>query len=83
MSNSKLGGKRMPDIVDKDIIKRIEAIKDNLVWEYRDLKESRKQLGFTQKQLAPWLGVSLKTIKNWEQGISKPSRAAMMLLELL
>lgn len=77
MSNSKLGGKRMPDIV-----KRIETIKDDLVWEYRDLKESRKELGYTQKQMAPFLGVSLKTIKNWEQGISKPSRAALMLLEM-
>ena len=70
------------DVLNDDVLKRIEAIKDSLVWEYRDLKESRKQLGYTQKQLAPWLGVSLKTIKNWEQGISKPSRAAMMLLEL-
>jgi DNA-binding transcriptional regulator YiaG len=28
------------------------------------------------------LGVSLKTIKNWEQGLRKPSKAALMLLDL-
>jgi len=46
------------------------------------LKYARQALNLTQAELAPLLGVSLKTIKNWEQGISKPSKAALMLLEL-
>jgi len=45
-------------------------------------KCARQRLNLTQAELAPLLGVSLKTIKNWEQGIRKPSKAAMMLLEL-
>lgn len=46
------------------------------------LQQARQRLNLTQAELAPLLGVSLKTIKNWEQGIRKPSKAALMLLEL-
>ena len=48
-------------------------------WQF---KEDRTSLSLTQSELAPLLGVSLKTIKNWEQGIRKPSKAALMLLDL-
>jgi len=46
------------------------------------IKQGRHRLNLTQAELAPLLGVSTKTIKNWEQGISKPSKAALMLLDL-
>ena len=46
------------------------------------IKQGRKKLNLTQAELAPLLGVSLKTIKNYEQGLRKPSRAALMLLEM-
>ena len=47
-----------------------------------EFKSKRHRLNLTQAELAPLLGVSLKTIKNWEQGTRKPSKAALMLLEL-
>ena len=47
-----------------------------------EIKQARHRLNLTQAELAPLLGVSLKTIKNWEQGTRKPSKAALMLLEL-
>tara|TARA_R110000744_G_C19306540_1_gene556273 strand:- start:346 stop:519 length:174 start_codon:yes stop_codon:yes gene_type:complete len=47
-----------------------------------EFKSKRHRLNLTQAELAPLLGVSLKTIKNYEQGISTPPRPVMMLLEL-
>tara|TARA_B110000908_G_C10246617_1_gene449201 strand:+ start:2569 stop:2730 length:162 start_codon:yes stop_codon:yes gene_type:complete len=47
-----------------------------------NIKQARHRLNLTQAELAPLLGVSLKTIKNWEQGTRNPSKAALMLLEL-
>jgi len=39
--------------------------------EKHELAEIRNRLGKTQKQLAQWLGVSLKAIKSFEQGWRK------------
>jgi DNA-binding transcriptional regulator YiaG len=46
------------------------------------IKPSRKELGLTQAQLAPLLGVSVRTIQDYEQGRIKPSKPVLMLLEL-
>jgi DNA-binding XRE family transcriptional regulator len=45
-------------------------------------KADRLKLGITQAELAPILGVSIRTIQQYEQGIYKPSKAVLMLLEL-
>jgi DNA-binding transcriptional regulator YiaG len=37
------------------------------------IKEIREKLLFTQFEFATEIGVSFRTIQNWEQGISKPS----------
>lgn len=42
------------------------------------LKEIRKQKGMTQKQLAEMIGVSVSTIKKWEQDIVDPNTSAMI-----
>ncbi|HHZ96998.1 MAG TPA: helix-turn-helix domain-containing protein [Flavobacteriales bacterium] len=47
------------------------------------IKESRKKLKLTQVELAPLLGVSVKSIKNYEQGIRTPPKSVLMLLERL
>lgn len=46
-------------------------------------KCARQTLNLTQEHLAPLLGVSVKSIKNYEQGIRKPSKAVLMLLDNL
>ena len=48
-----------------------------------DLKAIRAQKGWTQNQMAEYLGVSSKTIKNWEQGVCKISGPAKILLQQL
>ena len=47
-----------------------------------NIKESRKQLNLTQAALAPLLGVSLKSIKNYEQGLRTPPESVLMLLRM-
>lgn len=42
------------------------------------LKEIRKQKGMTQKDLAETIGVSVSTIKKWEQDIVDPNTSAMI-----
>lgn len=44
-------------------------------------KSKRNVLNLTQVQLAPLLGVSVKSIKNYEQGIREPSKSVLMLLD--
>ena len=37
-----------------------------------DVKQARDKLGFSQNELAQIVGVSSRTIQNWEAGVSKP-----------
>lgn len=47
------------------------------------LKNARRRKGFTQADLADKLGFNLKTIMNWEQGLSNPDLETMMVLAKL
>lgn len=48
-----------------------------------DLKEVRNRLEMTQTELAEKLGVSMRTVQNWEKGINKiPKSAITVLLSL-
>lgn len=38
-----------------------------------DFKERRLELGLTQPQVAKIVGVSIFTVRNWEQGVTTPS----------
>jgi putative transcriptional regulator len=43
----------------------------------------RKRLGMTQAELSLRIGVSIDTIRNWEQGKRNPTGAAHSLLKIL
>ena len=43
----------------------------------------RKRLGLSQAELSERIGVSLDTIRNWEQGKRSPTGAAKALLQVL
>lgn len=43
----------------------------------RNLKKERKRLGLSQKELAKKVGVSFKTIQNYEKGLTLPSLKLM------
>ncbi len=44
--------------------------------------EARQKVGLSQSRFAELLGVSVRTLQDWEQGRRKPSRAAMSLIQV-
>ena len=48
----------------------------------RDVKAIRDKMNLTQSAFAGVLGVSLRTIQEWEQGRRKPSGPAISLLRI-
>ncbi len=47
-----------------------------------DIKHIRRQIDLTQAEFADLLGVSIKTLQNWEQGRRTPHGAARVLLQV-
>ncbi len=48
-----------------------------------DVADLRRMLKLTQKQFAKIFGVSLATLRNWEQGRRRPEGPAMVLLNVI
>ena len=46
-----------------------------------DVRELRKEKGFSQMELAAKVGVSLTTIRNWEYQVSTPNEENMQQLK--
>lgn len=44
--------------------------------------EARKKTGLSQSQFAALIGVSVRTLQNWEQGRKQPSGAAKTLIKV-
>lgn len=47
-----------------------------------DPRVIREGMGLTQERFAAALGISVKTLRNWEQGRREPSGPAMRLLQI-
>lgn len=47
-----------------------------------DPRAIRERLGMTQEEFAAALCISVKTLRNWEQGRREPSGPAMRLLQI-
>lgn len=47
-----------------------------------DVRATREQLGLTQDQFATMIGVSVATLRNWEQGRRLPDGPARALLRV-
>jgi len=48
-----------------------------------DVAALRQRLGLTQRQFSRIFGVSLGTLRNWEQGKRRPEGPAMVLLNVI
>ncbi len=48
-----------------------------------EVKVTRNRLGITQEKFAAILGVSKRTVENWEQGRRHPKGAARSLLKIV
>ncbi len=44
--------------------------------------EARQKVGLSQSRFAELLGVSVRTLQDWEQGRRQPSRAAVSLIQI-
>jgi putative transcriptional regulator len=47
-----------------------------------DIKRIREGFNLTQKQFAAMLGISIRTLQNWEQGRRAPEGPARVLLQV-
>jgi len=59
-------------------VKQMKAGQGRVV--YPSVATARSTLGLSQAQFAALMGVSLRTLQEWEQGRRKPSGAAQTLL---
>ncbi len=50
---------------------------------YPTIVNTRQKTGLSQRQFAEKLGISVNTLKSWEQGQRKPSGAGLALMRLL
>jgi putative transcriptional regulator len=48
-----------------------------------DVKAIREGIGFSQSKFARLIGVSIRTLQNWEQGHRHPTGPAKVLLKLV
>lgn len=53
------------------------------MWTAEKIKELRNSLGETQSEFAERLGVTIWTVRSWEQGKNPPSGAVAVLLDMV
>lgn len=58
-----------------------EASRTTII-ESPDVKQIRQQYGLSQSEFAAMLGISVKTVQNWEQGRRNPRGPASVLLQV-
>ena len=63
-----------------DSMQEIKSLSDAILKPDNEVLAGRLRLSLTQAELAPLLGVSVRTIQDYEQGRCKPSKAVLMLL---
>jgi putative transcriptional regulator len=81
---------------DKDFQKLVESVKQmgaiirgediphrRTVMTSVDVKALRERLGLTQNEFSGMIGVSIKTLQNWEQGRREPEGPARALLRVV
>ena len=72
MTGDELGSKLL------EAVKQMRAGQGSVV--YSPVAQARVASGLSQSQFAGLMGVSVRTLQEWEQGRRKPSRAAQTLL---
>ena len=49
----------------------------------KEIREIRRKLNLSQALFARYLHTALKTYQNWEQGLARPNKQAMLLLRIV
>jgi putative transcriptional regulator len=87
--------KREKELVERDLKRDVwqealDAVKDIKagklgavrVVELPPVVEARRKVGLSQSEFAELLGVSVRTLQDWEQGRRQPTRAAASLIQI-
>lgn len=77
----------MPELTDEDFVSAIPArLRKRLIkGEFRsgdDIAALRRFVRLTQEQFAQAMGISVHTLRNWEQGRRNPEGPAIALLRI-
>jgi DNA-binding transcriptional regulator YiaG len=62
---------------------RIEFNKLNLDWYAIDVKSIRHKTGMSQQRFCATFGISIGTLRHWEQGLRSPRGAARIFLKVV
>lgn len=73
--------------IGQEILEGVKAIKEGKGKRFKvelpsDVKKIREHLNLSQSAFAALMGVSIKTLQEWEQGRRKPSGPASALLRI-
>ena len=68
---------------EKKLKRRVVSIVPVKEYTAVEIREIRKNTGFSQKLFAGYLGVSDKTVEAWEAGTNHPSGAASRILSMM
>lgn len=80
MSNFVKTLKQQTELPGKLTMRTVRIAKPSIAWKPKKIAELRESLGASQIIFATFMGVSVKTIHAWEQGINKPSGIACRFL---
>ena len=77
----------IPEITEQAFTRAISAtlrkrLMDGVFETPDDIKALRKFVGLTQDELADAMGISVHTLRNWEQGRRRPEGPALALLRI-
>ncbi|XVN40351.1 MAG: helix-turn-helix domain-containing protein [Rickettsia endosymbiont of Argas persicus] len=78
-----LKGMQEAVLYSKGKLKGIKAKKHDILLPDVNVYEARDKLKLTQEQFATTFGVSISTLRNWEQGRRLPTGAAKLLLKII
>jgi len=72
--------------IGNEILEGIDSIRKGKGKRYRlelpNIEKIRHELHLSQSAFAGFMGISLRTLQEWEQGRRKPSGPAIMLLKI-
>lgn len=79
--------KDIPELTDRDFARAISSKQRKRLIEGRfetgeDIVAVRRFVGLSQVRFAEALGISVHTLRNWEQGRRRPEGAALALLRI-
>ena len=80
---SKLGSRMLQSTNEALAFAQGDGSKGFVVHKPVDVKALRKRLGLNQPEFADRYGLSVGTVRDWEQGRSQPDRPAQVLLRVI